>query len=82
MSETFSALQASETIRSAYLEYLLSAFDFSDSTISSEFRQSLEERFELSKGPFVQVTPPYKRSKSLRELADDGVISPDFSSNS
>ncbi len=82
MSETFSALQASDTIRSAYLEYLLSAFDFSDRTISSEFRQSLEERFELSKGPFVQVTPPYKRSKSLRELADDGVISPDFSSNS
>lgn len=80
--ETFSALEASETIRSAYLEYLLSAFDFSDNEISGEFRKSLESRFELSKGPFVQATPPYKRSKSLRELAEDGVVSAVFASDS
>ena len=82
MNQTFSALEAANSIRNSYLEYLLSAFDFSDDSISEEFRESLSTRFDLSKGPFVQATPPYKRSKSLRELAVDGVISSEFSSNS
>lgn len=78
MVQSFSALEAAESIRNSYLEYLLSAFDFSDGAISAEFRQSLESHFDLSKGPFVQVTPPYKRSKSLEELAEMGIISSDF----
>ena len=75
MSETFSALKSSKRIRDAYREYLLSAFDFSDSEIKNEFRHALQERFEISKGPFVQATPPYLRSKSLRQLAADGILS-------
>mgnify|MGYP006280384679 CR=1 FL=1 len=75
MSENFSALDASQRIRDAYREYLLSAFDFADSEIKHEFRQALHERFELSKGRLVQATPPYLRSKSLRALAEDGTLS-------
>lgn len=78
MSENFSALEASRSIRSAYKEYLLSAFDFSDSDIKQEFRRSLEEQFEVSKGPFIQATPPYLRGKSLRELAADGIVCSEF----
>jgi hypothetical protein len=78
MIKSFSALEASDSIRSSYLEYLLSAFDFSDDEIRTEFRDSLSNHFEISKGPYVQATPPYKRDKSLHELANDGVISAEF----
>lgn len=75
MSENFSALESSKAIVDSYKEYLLSAFDFSDSKVKEEFRLSLNERFQVSKGPFLQSTPPYKRSKSLRELAMEGILS-------
>jgi hypothetical protein len=71
----FNPIQASLEIERSYREYLLTAFEFSDETTQHEFRSALEKDF-LSAGPYLQLTPPYKRSKTLRQLVDEGLLHP------
>lgn len=75
MTEHFDALNASDKIRGAYRNYLLTSNDFSDALIREEFSRLLEDSYPLTKGPFVQVTPLYRKSKSLNELAKAGLLS-------
>lgn len=81
MTEHFDALNASDKIRDAYRDYLLTSNDFADASVREEFNRVLEQRFPLTKGPFVQATPPYKKSMSLNELARDGVLSAEIVSH-
>jgi len=71
----FNPIEASLNIERSYREYLLSAFEFSDETIQQEFRTALDKDF-LSAGPYLQLTPPYKRSKTVRQLVEEGVLHP------
>ena len=78
MINSFNPLQASENIVRSYRNYLLSAFEFSSDLIQDGFAKALDSEFSLSRGPFLQVTPPYKRGKSLENLIRDGVLHPHF----
>lgn len=78
MSEFFNPLDASENIVKAYREYLLSAFEFSSDFIQDGFAKALETDFALSRGPYLQVTPPYKRGKTITTLISDGTLHPSF----
>lgn len=71
----FNPIEVSLNIERSYREYLLSAFEFSDETIQQEFRTALDKDF-LSAGPYLQLTPPYKRSKTVRQLVEEGVLHP------
>ena len=78
MSKTFNPLDAAENIVRAYREYLLSAFEFSSDFIQDGFSKALETDFALSRGPYLQVTPPYKRGKTLAALIHEGILHPSF----
>ncbi len=71
-------LEASRNITRSYKDYLLSLNEFADERINSEFSEVLSNGFSLSKGPFIQSTPPYRRSKSVRQLVEEGVLSNKF----
>jgi len=78
MSKIFNPLDASENIVRAYREYLLSAFEFSSDFIQEGFSKALEAEFALSRGPYLQLTPPYKRGKTLKTLIHEGILHPSF----
>lgn len=75
----FNPLNTADHVKSAYQEYLLSAFEFSDDAIQTEFTKTLKNDFMLTRGPYVQSTPPYLQGKSLSELIKDGDLSTQFS---
>lgn len=71
-------LRASSEVVKVYRDYLLSAFEFSDAEIQSNFERELDGRFTLGQGPFLQSTPPFKRSLSIRDLVAEGTLSTEF----
>jgi hypothetical protein len=72
---SFNPIRVSANIERSYMDYLLSAFEFADESVQQEFRSAIDNDF-LSAGPYLQLTPPYKRSSSVRELVDAGVLHP------
>ena len=75
----FNPLHTANKVASAYQEYLLSAFEFSDDKIQTEFSETLKNDFSLTRGPYVQSTPPYLQSKSLNDLILNGDLVSEFS---
>src|SRR5262245_26844800 len=71
------AIQITETLRSNFIRYLLTTFNVerSDVILASAVRRNLESPGALFRGPFLELNPPYTTRRSLRELADEGVVS-------
>jgi ATP-dependent helicase YprA (DUF1998 family) len=74
----FNPLFAATQIKKAYEEYLLAAFEFSDESIQSEFVHALKNEFSLTRGPYVQATPPFLHGKSLETLIQAGLLNGEF----
>lgn len=70
-------IEKSQYINSQYKEYLRSSFKFDDKDIQKMFEKELTEA-ELFKGPYVSLSLPFQRGKSISELVDDGVICKSF----
>jgi ATP-dependent helicase YprA (DUF1998 family) len=70
------AIQITETLRSNFIRYLLTTFNVerSDAVLAGAVRRNLESPGALFRGPFLELNPPYATGRSLRELADEGVV--------
>jgi ATP-dependent helicase YprA (DUF1998 family) len=70
------AIEITETLRSNFIRYLLTTFNVerSDAILASAVRRNLESPGTLFRGPFLELNPPYSTGRSLRELADEGVV--------
>lgn len=68
-------LVASDRIREEYRRYLLSTFPLRRHDLRHELDAQLGGAFPLSKGPYLQVSPPFLTGASVRELVEDGVLS-------
>ncbi|MFH1625636.1 MAG: hypothetical protein ABID54_10865, partial [Pseudomonadota bacterium] len=64
-------IKASEHIRETYLRYLTTTFGLKNSEISRQFREISRKAEGLFKGPILEVTPNYRRGKSILELITD-----------
>lgn len=71
-------LQVTEAIRDAYIRYLKTIKPFQDPELRREFAQALEAPERLVKGPILEIAPPFRTGKSLRDLVGEGVLSPRF----
>jgi len=65
-------------IRESYIRYLKTIKPFQDDRLRQEFARALEEENLLVKGPYIELTPPFKPGKPLQNLIDEGVLTPDF----
>lgn len=74
----FNAITASESIKSAYIDYLATTFRFADRDYDKLFRNELKKPGALAKGPYLDVNGSYETGISLRELMSAGTISPLF----
>src|SRR4051794_15437388 len=69
-------LTASTRIHDEYREYLLSTFPLRREALRAELAHALRNEFSLAKGPYLQASPPFVTGSSVRELVEDGVLSP------
>lgn len=78
MRQTLDALAASELITSSYRRYLRSLLPIRDPKIAAALNTEIAKSPVLTKGPLLEVTPPYASGASLATLIDEGVLDKAF----
>lgn len=72
-------IELSQQLQSTLLRYLLTVFDVNRDGQEPELADALEERLRrpraLFNGPFLELTPPYRTGRTLRQLCSEGVLS-------
>jgi ATP-dependent helicase YprA (DUF1998 family) len=71
-------LHGKNQIDSDYRDYLATTFPINDGTIEEAFLKELNTENLLSKGPFLEVTAPYKKGLSIQELVSEKILSKHF----
>src|SRR5690606_732388 len=71
-------LAAARPVEQRYRDYLLSTFRPQDAELRRDFEQALGAGFRLSRGPYLQASPPFEKGSSIDELVHDGVLHPGF----
>lgn len=74
---TRNPVEKSKYIDDRYKEYLRSSFSFGDSRLQELFEERLEEE-DLFKGPYLDLSLPFKRGMSINELIEEGVVAKSF----
>jgi len=79
--ERISPIDVSASIREAYERYLGSLLTPNDSALRAALEQAIDRESQtgLSKGPYLEVMPGYRKGKSLRDLIGDGTLCDGFS---
>ncbi len=65
-------------IRESYVRYLKTLYPISDPELRKQFEETLSKEEKFVKGPYLEATPPYRLGKTLRELIEEGLLSPLF----
>lgn len=69
-------LSAARSIREQYQRYLRTTFALQSKDWNDEFSRALQDDIELTKGPYLEISPPYLHGRSPRELIAEGLFSP------
>lgn len=69
-------LTSAASIREDYERYLRTTFAFRDRQWTDEFAQALQGDVKLTKGPYLEVSPPYEAGRSPSELIESGLLTP------
>ena len=71
-------IKTTEHLRNAYIRYLKTIKPFQDDALRKQFAHALARPQALVKGPLVEVSPPFRTGASIRDLVEEGVLSPRF----
>lgn len=69
---------ASQSISEDYRRYLKTMLQPSNLAIASEFYRAVDDAPNLTKGPILQLTPPYAPGQTARELIEEGLLESSF----
>ena len=72
-------LSVSRKIERAYQGYLRSTFAPREERWRAEFERGLAAQLTLTRGPYLQATPPFEPGATLRELMSEGILGEGFS---
>lgn len=78
MPNNIDAIGASKQIKETYRRYLRSLISVRDANLNAALVKELNENTLLEKGPYLEVTPPYRPGSSIRSLISEGVLSQSF----
>lgn len=73
----FDPIKAAEFIDSSFRDYVFNTFVIRDTELRKQYRLQLEKGL-LSKGPYLDSVDAFKSGKTLSELIDEGLASPEF----
>ena len=72
-------IHLSETLQSQLVKYLTTTFDVNRDGLEPELAAAIADSFEMNgalfKGPFLELTPPYRKGRSLQTLVQERVLS-------
>lgn len=74
----FRPTESSNRIVEFYRRYLLTTFATNQATYNYQLKQQLSEDKAISDGPYISMTDPYEKGKTLRSLASEGLVAPDI----
>lgn len=73
-------IELSEILEQSLQSYLTTIFnvnrDGREAALAAEIGRSFEKENALAKGPYLEITPPYKTGCSLKDLIDEDLLSP------
>lgn len=72
----FNPAIASKNIKSEFIDYITTVFDFEDKQFKADFRNDLERT--ISQGPFLQLNHNFRAAESINDLIEQGILSPLF----
>ncbi|MFD3707121.1 DEAD/DEAH box helicase [Nocardia sp. NPDC058658] len=78
MTERLDPLAAGADIEAGYKRYLKTLLAPRDPVLATAFDRAVDETSLLTKGPLLELTPPYAAGASLRSLVGEGVLHPNF----
>ena len=71
---TFNPCKSSKNIVEFYKRYILTTFKMKDNDYNQQLQEILCQEGNISKGPYVSISSPYKKGHSLQELANTGQV--------
>lgn len=78
MNHRLDPLAAGTQIEASYKRYLKTLLAPRDPKLAKAFDEAIDDSTLLTKGPMLELTPPYAPGASLEELVAEGVLHPDF----
>ena len=76
MAERLDPLVTARQIDETYKRYLKTLLGPSDPAIAAAFDAAIDDTRLLTKGPLLELTPPYAPGKSIPDLIDEGILQP------
>jgi ATP-dependent helicase YprA (DUF1998 family) len=77
-------IQLSKHLHEAFINYLSTTFNVNRDGQQARLQASIQESFRafssLSRGPYLEITPPYMLGKSINDLCNEGILTPEWSS--
>ena len=75
-------IQLSNHIHEGFINYLSTIFNVNRDGKQAKLQATIEDSFRahnsLMRGPYLEITPPYKRGNSISELCNEGILSPEW----
>lgn len=71
----FRPSESSKRITDFYRRYLLTTFWTNNEKYNEQLRAALEKDGAIADGPYISMSDPYEKGKSLEELASEGIVS-------
>jgi hypothetical protein len=71
------AIRVAESLRESFVRYLTTTFvghNPQERRLAEELRRHFEKRGVLFRGPYLELNPPYATGRTLRDLAQDGIV--------
>lgn len=71
----FRPSESSQRIADFYRRYLLTTFSTNDENYNAQLKEELEKPGAVADGPYISMSDPYEKGKSLRALSEEGIVS-------
>lgn len=78
MTDRLDPLETASQIEGSYKRYLKTMLSPRNSQLANAFDSAVDSSTLLTKGPILEITPPYETGATCRDLIAEGVLHPDF----
>ena len=78
MIDRLDPLETAKQIEGSYKRYLKTLLAPRDEQLAAAFDAEIDASRLLTRGPILEMTPPYETGATCRQLMDQGVLHPDF----
>ena len=71
----FRPSESSKRITEFYKRYLLTTFNTNNKKYNDQLEEELNRGKAIADGPYISISDPYKKGKTIKELVDEGIVS-------